>query len=251
MFGEVSLPHYALVAMVAFVAGIAGGVTGYGPGLLLPPILLPILGAQAVVPVIAVSALLSNASRLYAFRRVFDPRRAGLLLVVALPTAALGAYGYTSLSGAGVSVVIGTVLMLAIPVRHGLRRLRGHLAGPGLLAAGAGFGLLMGGTAGTGVVLLSILLAAGLNGAAVIATDAGISLVLGVVKVAVFQAAGVLPLSSWVMALLIGTAATPGVFLARRLVGTLSEGAHIRVLDGVVVVGGLVLIVQGLRALMA
>jgi len=109
----------------------------------------------------------------------------------------------------------------------------------------------MGGTAGTGVVLLSILLAAGLNGAAVIATDAGISLVLGVVKVGVFQAAGALSPASWVMAVLIGLAATPGVFLARRLVGTLSEGAHIRVLDAVVVVGGLVLIVQGMRALMA
>lgn len=251
MLGDVSLLHYALVAMVAFVAGIAGGVTGYGPGLLMPPILLPIIGAEAVVPVIAVSAMLSNTSRLYAFRRAFDPRRAALIIAVALPTSALGAYGYTRLSGAGVSVVIGAVLMLAIPVRHWLARLKGHLDGPGLMAAGAGFGLLMGGTAGTGVVLLSILLAAGLNGAAVIATDAGISLVLGVVKVGVFQAAGALSPASWVMAVLIGLAATPGVFLARRLVGTLSEGAHIRVLDAVVVVGGLVLIVQGVRALMA
>ncbi|UOK72393.1 sulfite exporter TauE/SafE family protein [Ancylobacter polymorphus] len=249
MLGDVSLWHYLLVAAVAFVAGVAGGVTGYGPGLLMPPILLPIIGAEAVVPVIAVSAMLSNTSRLIAFCRAFDPRRAALIVAAALPTAALGAYGYTRLSGAGVSVVIGTVLMLAIPTRHWLARVKGHLSGSGLAVAGAGFGLLMGGTAGTGVVLLSILLAAGLNGAAVIATDAGISLVLGLVKVGVFQAAGALPLASWLMAVLIGAAATPGVFLAKRLVGTLSEGAHLRVLDAVVVLGGLVLIAQGLRAL--
>lgn len=251
MIDDVSLLHYALVAGVAFLAGIAGGVTGYGPGLLMPPILLPIIGAEAVVPVIAVSAMLSNTSRIFAFRHAFDARRAALVVAAALPTSALGAYGYTRLSGAAVSVVIGAVLMLAIPTRHWLRRAKGHLIGPGLLAAGAGYGLLMGGTAGTGVILLSILLAAGLNGAAVIATDAGVSLVLGVVKVGVFQAAGALPLASWTMAVVIGAAATPGVFVAKRLVGTLSEGAHLRVLDGVVILGGLALIVQGVRALMA
>jgi hypothetical protein len=39
---------------------------------------------------------------------------------------------------------------------------------------------------GSGVVLLSILLAAGLQGPAVIATDAGISLVLGIAKTLIF-----------------------------------------------------------------
>lgn len=249
MFEAVTLAQYALVALMAFVAGVLGGVTGYGPGLLLPPILLPIVGPEAVVPVIAVSSLLSNTSRLVAFRKDFDLRRALLIVAFALPASALGAWGYTRLAGGIVSVIIGAVLIAAIPARHALMRLRGHLSKRGLMTAGAGYGVLMGGTAGTGVVLLSILLAAGLNGAAVIATDAGISLVLGVMKVAVFQAAGALPLSSWVMALIIGVSATPGVFLAKRLLGTLSNRAHIRILDVIVAIGGLILVAQGLRAL--
>ncbi|WP_428031704.1 sulfite exporter TauE/SafE family protein [Ancylobacter sp.] len=249
MFADVTLAQYALVALMSFIAGALGGVTGYGPGLLLPPILLPIVGPEAVVPVIAVSSLLSNTSRLAAFRRDFDARRAALIVAFALPASALGAWGYTLLSGGLILVIIGAVLLLAIPARHALLKLRGHLSARGVMAAGAGYGFLMGGTAGTGVVLLSILLAAGLNGAAVIATDAGISLVLGVVKVAVFQAAGALPLPSWIMALLIGVCATPGVFLAKRLLGTLSSRAHIRILDAIVSIGGALLIVQGLRAM--
>ncbi|MCK0206645.1 sulfite exporter TauE/SafE family protein [Starkeya koreensis] len=248
MLEAVTPAQYALVALMAFLAGTLGGVTGYGPGLLLPPILLPIVGPEAVVPVIAVSSLMSNASRLVAFRRDFDLRRALLIVAFALPASALGAWGYTRLSGGLISVIIGTVLIVAIPARHALMRMRGRLSGRGLMAAGAGYGVLMGGTAGTGVVLISILLATGLNGAAVIATDAGISLVLSVIKVGVFVAAGALPLSSWVMALLIGVSATPGVFLAKRVLGTLSSRAHIRILDIIVAIGGLILIVQGLRA---
>jgi len=48
---------------------------------------------------------------------------------------------------------------------HGnlLRRLRVRLAGVGFADASFGFGFLMGATPGTGVVLLSILMAAGLK----------------------------------------------------------------------------------------
>ncbi len=47
--GDVTVLQYALVAAVAFLAAAVGGVAGYGTGLLLPPILLPIVGPQAVV----------------------------------------------------------------------------------------------------------------------------------------------------------------------------------------------------------
>ncbi len=238
---------YALVATVAFVASILGGVTGYGTGLLLPPILVPLIGAEAVVPVISISSLLSNTSRLLAFRREFDRKRAVLLSACALPTCALGAYGYTLLTGPGVSILLGAVLIAIIPARRLLARSRGSLSPVGLGGAGAVYGFLSGGTAGTGIVLLGILLSAGLQGPAVIATDAAISLVIGVAKAAVFQAAGSLPASSWILALLIGTVAMPGAFLAKRIAYRMTVRVHTAVLDGIVLLGGAILIVQGVQ----
>lgn len=57
----------AFVALVSFAAALVGGVTGYGTGLLLPPVLLPIVGPHYVVPIISLSAILTNGSRLTAF----------------------------------------------------------------------------------------------------------------------------------------------------------------------------------------
>jgi uncharacterized membrane protein YfcA len=244
--GDVTLLHYLLVAAVAFLAAIIGGVTGYGTGLLLPPILVPIIGAPAVVPVIAVSALMTNGSRLLAFRAFFDGPRAIIITLAALPFCVLGAWGYTRLSNDHVAVLIGAVLIALVPVRRILLRLHGHLPPKGIAAAGAAYGFLVGGTTGSGVVLLSILLAAGLQGPAVIATDAGISIVIGLIKTMVFQTAGVLPLSSWIIALVIGVAALPGAFIARRLARHLSLKAHTAILDAVVIAGGTILIVQAL-----
>ncbi len=246
---SVAIAQYLLVAVVSFAASLLGGVTGYGTGLLLPPVLLPIVGAEAVVPIISLSALATNASRVVAFRPYFARDKAVLVAAVALPSCILGAYGYTRLSGAGVTLLIGAALIALVPLRRLLRRWHGVLGRRGLATAGLGYGLLTGSTSGAGVVLLSILLAAGLNGPAVIATDAGISLVLGLAKVAVFQTAGALPLTSWIMAGLIGACAWPGAFVAKRLTRGLSHQSHAAILDGVVILGGTLLVAQGLKAL--
>ena len=241
------LAAYLLVAVTSFLASIVGGIAGYGTGLLLPPVLIPIIGAEAVVPVIGLSALLTNGSRLVAFRAHLDMRRAVLISLCSLPTTALGAWGYTLLSGPAATLVIGAALVLLVPVRRWLAGRRGHLGDAGLAAASTGYGLLVGGTSGSGIVLLAMLLSSGLTGMAVIATDAAISLPVGIVKSAVFAWQGALPWPAVVMALLIGVSAVPGAFLARRMAACLSLEGHARILDAVVMLGGAFLIWQGLR----
>jgi uncharacterized membrane protein YfcA len=88
-----NLVQYAIVAAVSFAASVIGGVSGYGTGLLLPPILIPIIGPQAVVPVIGLSAVLTNLGRFVAYRTNIDRRKA--LMVLALPLTLVGAYAYT------------------------------------------------------------------------------------------------------------------------------------------------------------
>lgn len=244
----ISFAQYALVAVTAFFTGIIGGVAGYGTGLLMPLVLVPIIGAHAVVPVISVSAMLTNTSRLVAFWQHLDRRKAPIIAVAALPTTFLSAWGYSRLSGPGAAILIGSVLIVLVVLRRALKGLQGRLSSDrALAAAGVGYGSVAGGTAGAGVILLSILMWAGLEGQAVIATDAAISLLVGLVKAGTFQTFGALPLSSWIIAILIGVSAAPGAFIAKRLAGRLTIKQHTYILDAVVVVGGLLLIAQGLR----
>ena len=247
LMGDVTLAQFALVAMMAVAAGIVGGIAGYGTGLLMPLVLVPIIGAEAVVPVIGVSALLTNGSRLVAYWAEFDRRKAMLVAPAALLPTMLTAWGYTRLSGQGASILIGTMLIALVPIRRWLKARQWQLRESRLAAAGVGYGFLVGGTSGSGIMLLSLLMAAGLEGAAVIATDAGISLAVGVAKTLVFQSFGALPLSSWIMALVIGIAATPGAFIARALTRRMPVRLHTGILDAVVILGGSMLIWGGLR----
>jgi uncharacterized protein len=238
IFAHISAAQLALIAGAALFASVIGGVSGYGTGALMPLVLVPILGPAPVVPIIALSSIFSNTGRSAAFRRQIDARRVLIVLAGALPTCVLGAWGYTLLSGRGAALVIGTMLVLSVPLRRLLRRRGFKLSDRALGSAGIGYGLLVGGTTGSGIILLSLLMAAGLQGAGVIATDALISIIISLVKLMVFGFAGVMDLQAVAVALLIGLIALPGSFLAKLMVERMPVHVHSAILDAVVIAGG-------------
>ena len=244
---DVSFVQLALIAGLAAFSAIAGGVAGYGTGALMPLVLVPIVGAAPVVPIIAISALFTNSARVIAFRNKLVVRRALIALIAALPTCVLGAWLYTLLSGRGAAIVIGSTLIATVPLRRVLKK-RGHRLGEkGFAAVAAGWGILVGGTTGAGVILLSLLMAAGLEGAAVIATDAMVSIVMGVIKFSVFAVAGAITPTVLLVGLVIGCIGFPSTFVARLIVERLPVHVHTAMLDAVVLIGGGVMILGALR----
>jgi len=243
-FAGVSGAELMLVAAVAMFASIVGGVAGYGTGVLMPLVLVPMVGAEAVVPIIAITALFNNSSRAIAFRSVIDWRPVRTVVLAAVPTCIIGAYGFTLLTGKGALIVIGLTLIASVPLRRLMRR-RGITIGQrGLIAGAMLYGLLTGGTTGSGVILIALLMAFGLSGVAVIATDAIISLMLGVVKVSVFGIAGVVDAKVIAFALLIGAISVPGAFLAKALVDRLPVHFHTAILDAIVLAGGIYMLAR-------
>lgn len=248
-FADISLIQLILVASVALFASVIGGVAGYGTGALMPLVLVPLIGAEPVVPIIAISAIFSNLSRATAYRRYFDRRRASIVILASALTTAVGAYGYTMLTSAGAAVVIGTMLILSVPLRRLARRRQWRIGETSLGFSAVAYGVVVGGTSGSGVILLSLLMASGLEGAAVIATDAVISLSTGIIKISVFGLAGVLTAQVIAFALLIGAVALPGAFFARSFVERMPVQIHTAILDAAVIVGGLVMMSAALRHL--
>ena len=248
-FADISILQLLLVAVVAMFAVIVGGPAGYGTGALMPLVLVPLIGAEPVVPIIAISAIFANLSRATAYFRYVDRRRALMVILAAAFTTALGAYGYTRLTNAGAALVIGSMLMLSVPLRRVLRRRAVRINDTTLAAGAVGYGVVVGGTSGSGVILLSLLMASGLEGAAVIATDAVISVVTSVIKISVFGLAGVVTAQVLAFALLIGCIGVPGAFLAKAFVERMPVHIHAAILDAAVITGGLVMISAALRQL--
>jgi len=249
-FADISLLQLLLVACVAFFASVIGGLAGYGTGALMPLILVPLIGAEPVVPIIAISSIFTNLSRFVAYFRYADGRRVLIVISAACITTALGAYGYTRLTNAGAALVIGVMLILSVPLRRLLKRHDIRISNTGLGVGAVGYRVMVGGTVGAGVILLSLLMAAGLEGAAVIATDAVVSLATSVIKISVFGLAGVVTPQVLAFALLIGAVSLPGAFLARTFVERMPVHIHAAILDVAVITGGVVMISSAVRKLL-
>jgi uncharacterized membrane protein YfcA len=215
----------------------------------MPLVLVPLIGAEPVVPIIAIASIFTNFGRAAAYFRYADRRRALIVIAAAALTTALGAFGYTRLSNAGAALVIGIMLISSVPLRRLLKRRNVKIDDAGLGVGAIGYGVVVGGTSGSGVILLSLLMAAGLEGAAVIATDAVISMATGVIKISVFGLAGAVTAQVLAFAFLIGVVALPGAFLARAFVERMPIHIHAAILDVAVIAGGGAMIFEAARHL--
>lgn len=245
-FFDLTVAQIALIGLTALGAQIVGGLAGYGTGLLMPLVLVPLIGAEAIVPVISLSAIVTNATRIAVFRDMVDIRKALLISACAIPTTLAGAYFYTQLSSKGAGLLIGSALIAIVPLRRFLAARAFKLGTRGGAMAGVVYGFLTGGTTGVGVLLISILLAMGLSGLQVIATDALTSVILGVTKTGVFIAAGALPPKLWMVALIIGGMATPGTLVAKWMARRFSAKLHDTLIEATIVIGGGLLVWRAL-----
>jgi hypothetical protein len=141
------------------------------------------------------------------------------------------------------------MLIASVPLRRLLKRRDIQIGDAGLGVGAVGYGVVVGGTSGSGVILLSLLMAVGLEGAGVIATDAVVSLATSVIKISVFGLAGVVTAQVLAFALLIGIVALPGAFFAKAFVERMPVHIHTAILDVAVIAGGLVMISSAVQHL--
>ncbi len=232
----------ALACAVALAASTLGGLSGFGTGLVLPVFLVPLVGVANVIPVMAVAMLLNNGSRVVAFWRDVQWTHVLRMLALGLPACAAGAYSYTLLSATWIAVLLGAFLLVSVPLRRLLRRARLQLSPAMEFGAGGCFGFINGGMTGTGVILISILMSVGVAGSALVATDAVVSLIMGLAKVVLFGKLAALSLELALVGLLVGLFTVPGAFLARALLRHIPAGVHAWFMEAVVIAGAVALL---------
>lgn len=168
--------------VVCFLAAALGGMSGFGSGLIIALFITPIIGPKAVLPVISVLMMITNASRVWFLRSALDMRRIVMIAVVAVPAAALGALLYVRLESKFIGMLLGAILVLSVPLRRWVEHKR-IVPGPGaVVAVSAAYGFLGSIIIGAGMMIIPLLMGAGLTGATLLATDAAIATVLNFAK---------------------------------------------------------------------
>lgn len=228
-----------VVCLAGLVAGVLGGVIGFGTTILLMPLLVHFYGPMQTVPIIALVAIVANFSRVVLWLREIDWRVCGVYSATAVPAVVLGANTLVQFNARLIELMLGSFLLLMIPARRWLRRQNfrpnlWHMAG-----VGAGIGYLTGLVASTGAINTPFFLAFGLVKGAYIGTEAASSLTLFLAKGITFHQLGVIDNRAIAQGLLIGVFVLIGSTLSKRLVLQIPEHRFLRLMEGVMLVSGL------------
>ncbi len=244
---DISTATLILVALVAYLSSIVGGLAGSGVSMLMMPLLVPLVGIKGIVPVISVAMLAGSTSRLWVFRHSVEWPVVGRILTGSVAGALIGTALYDWLPAKALYFLLGGFILFAVPARRIFERHNRRLTGGPVATAGLGlgYGVISGSLSGGGPILVAILLGMGIKGAGVVGTKAGISIVMHSVKTLAFGAFGLLNLEILLAAALIGVCTLPGAYTAKWLVERMGLRVHTYIIEGAIMIGGAFVLWQG------
>jgi uncharacterized protein len=232
-----------LLLLLGLLAGTIGGIVGFGSSVMLMPALVLMYGPRTAVPIMAVTALMANLSRVVVWWREVDWRACAAYSVTAIPAAALGARTLVTIPPRLADGVLGAFFILMIPVRRWMMNRKLRVGLPHLAVAGAFIGYATGIVVSTGPINTPFFLAYGLVKGAFIGTEALGSLTMYAAKAVTFRSFGALPNETIVQGLIIGSSLMAGSVVAKRFVLHLPPERFYLMMEAVLLFSGITMLV--------
>jgi uncharacterized membrane protein YfcA len=226
----------------AYSLAVLSAVAGFGGGVLLLPVFTALFGLRVAVPMLTLTQLASNGSRVWLNRTGIRWRLVAWFSLGAVPLAAVGGLLLAHAPLSALQRVLGLFLIAVV----GWRRWHPHPRPPAdraFAAVGAASGLGSALLGSVGPLTAPFFLAYGLTRAAYIGTEAASALAMHLTKIAAYGAGDLL---TWKV-ILFGVALTPatlaGAWTGRRIVDRMSDAVFVRLVEAGLLVSGVLFLV--------
>lgn len=231
-------------AVVAFLSSVLSGVAGFGGAMIFLPFLVAVYGVRASVPILTVSVLLGNASRVYFNRRELDLRLVALFSLGSIPFAVLGSFVYVTLPGFWIKKGIGLFLVASVLYRRLYKPYRMRHARLFVLL-GAISGFLSAIVGGLGPFTAPFFLAYGLVKEAFVGTEALCAVGMHLAKSIAYSRLEVLGRTELAAGLAYGIIMGAGSYIAKKILERLSREKFLLLVESLMAVIGLYMLLMG------
>ena len=229
-------------AIVAFISSTLSGVAGFGGAMIFLPVLVASYGVRASVPILTVSVLLGNASRVYFNRRELDLKLVSLFSLGSIPFAVLGSFVYVSLPTLWLKKGIGVFLIGVVLYRRLIREPK--VKNPWVFTPlGMVTGFLSALMGGVGPISSPFFLAYGLTKEAFVGTEALCAVGMHLVKSVAYSRLHVLDSPALIAGLLFGVVMSFGSYAAKRILERMTREKFLILVEALLVIVGVVMLV--------
>jgi uncharacterized membrane protein YfcA len=232
------LPTLLVASVAAFVLALLSAVAGFGGGVLLLPVFTALFGLRAAVPMLTLTQLSSNGSRVWLNRRELRWPLIGWFALGAIPCAVAGGLLLAHAPLSPLKRLLGAFLIVVVIWRRVGRRPREPTA-PAFAAVGAASGLGSALLGSVGPLTAPFFLALGLTRGAYIGTEAASALAMHLTKIATYGAGDLLTGQVLLFGIALTPAALLGAWTGKKIVGRISDQVFVLLVEGGLIVAGL------------
>ncbi|WP_410790013.1 sulfite exporter TauE/SafE family protein [Kribbella sp. C-35] len=231
-----------VASAAAFGLALLSAVAGFGGGVLLLPVFTILFGLRAAVPMLTLTQLSSNGSRVWLNRHELRGSIIAWFAVGAVPCAVIGGLLLAHAPLAPLKRLLGVFLIGVVLWRH-LRRRPRVPSEHAFAAVGAASGLGSALLGSVGPLTAPFFLAAGLTRAAYIGTEAASALTMHITKIATYGAGSLLTTRVLLYGVVLTPATLLGAWTGKKIVGRISDRIFVLLIEiGLLAAGALFLI---------
>lgn len=240
-----SITNLLLLAAVGFVAGTVAAVSGFGGAAILTPALVAFFGMRDAVPILTVAQLIGNGSRVWFNRRELDWAVVRWFALGAIPLALLGGTLFARAPLSALTRLLGAFL-IALVIWHRTGRTLPRVRSVRSFAAIGAISSFISALLGTvGPLTAPLFLSYGLVKGAYIGTEALATVIVHLTKLVAYGQASLLGSRTLAVGLALGPTLVAGSWVGKQLVDRLPERAFVLLIDGVLLVAGLLFVWRG------
>lgn len=234
----------AVVGSLALVASVVAAVAGFGGAVIMLPVLTWAFGVRDAIPILTVAQLMGNLSRVWFNRRELDLAVVRRFALGAVPMAVVGGIVFATAPLPVLTSVLGAFLLLTVAYRHTPWGKRVHMRLFGFLPLGAVSAFLSAIVGSVGPFMAPFFLSYGLLKGGYIGTEALATVVMHGVKLGVYGGYALLSMLSIGVGVAIGVVMFLGSGIGKRLLNRVPERVFPYVVEGVLVVAGVLFVIR-------
>lgn len=235
-------PGAVVVAVVvAFAVAVVAAVAGFGGAVAALPVFTALFGVEVAVPLLTLTQLVSNASRVGLNAGAVRWRVVGAFALGAAPLAVAGALVFTAAPAAVLQPALGAGVLVMVA----WRRLRPSPRRPTprtFVAVGAASGFASALVGSVGPMTAPFFLALGLTRGAYIGTEAASAMVMHLTKTAVYGAGALLPTRVLLLGLALTPATIAGTWVGKKIADRIDQRWFVIIVEVTLVIAAVLLL---------
>jgi uncharacterized membrane protein YfcA len=227
-----------IACVAAFGLAMLSAIAGFGGGVLLLPVFTVLFGLQAAVPMLTLTQLSSNASRVWLNRKDIRWPLVGWFAAGAIPLSVAGAFLLVHAPLSPLKRVLGAFLIATVL----WRRFSPHPRKPAdkaFIGVGAASGLGSALLGSVGPLTAPFFLAYGLARASYIGTEAASALTMHITKLAAYGTGSLLTTQVLAYGLILTPATLAGAWAGKKVVSRINDRLFVALVEGGLAVAGL------------